>query len=322
MNYISLFFLLFVGFALNAQSGCTISDSLFVDLDAQAAQIVLNELVVSNSANDGPIELDSVRRASYRAALFEVYRLENSPERDTVIDILDVEMFPYASTTIVDLYADPDFDWMVNIRTGNPSGLSALDSMMGRYGLEMTDYRSLAVLGLDVITLRSSTHFNMPALAEAFKVVIPSLTFSEPLTFGGDGDRVTIVPQMPSGWRVRYSIGSGDCPSGCIFRKNYDFDVEPVCTEFEVIETGGTSVRAVKNLPLTVHPVPFNDALNLPESISRYHYEVFDVAGRRVRASSVSQSGPINGLQLLKPGVYLLYVRDGKGEVHVARIVK
>jgi hypothetical protein len=313
--------LLFTSCLLVAQPDCTISDSLYNELDAQATQIMLNELVADNIASTSPIEFDSTKRAEYLASLFAVHQLENSLERDTVIDRLKVQPFPLVSTKKINIYADPNLPWMINLRAGNQSGNSALDSMLARYEMEITRYDDL-IINSHRVELTNTQHLNTPALAEAFKVAVPEHNFVEPEETFGDGDNIEIVPIQPNGWRVRYSVGSGDCPSGCIFRRNYDFDVEPVCTEFEVLQTGGTATRQAAAIPIKAYPVPFTDEIKLPETFINYTYQIFDAAGRSIKISGREQSGAIVGLQGLAPGWYLLSIRDQVGKIYMTRIVK
>ena len=317
----SLFLLLASGL-LVAQPDCNILDIVYNELDAQATQIILNEMVASGTAAGSPIEFDSTRRTQYLSALFAVHELENSPERDTVIDQLMVQPFPLVSTKKIILFADPSLPWMVNLRAGNPSGNSALDSMLTRYGVDITRYNDFLILDSHRLELTSTRHLNTPALAEAFKIAVPEHNFVEPESTFGDGNNIEIIPLLPEGWRVRYSVGSGDCPSGCIFRRNYDFDVESDCTGFEIQQTGGTATQQTAIIPLKVYPVPFTDEINLPETIIRYSYQIFDAVGRTAENSGSEQGGPITGLQGLVSGWYVLKIRDQKGKIYLSRIIK
>ncbi|MFK8162991.1 MAG: T9SS type A sorting domain-containing protein [Lewinella sp.] len=322
MKILSSLLLLFIGGVLMAQPDCTISDSLYNELDAQATQILLNEMVAGQTAADSPIEFDSSRRTQYLSALFAVHQLEDSPERDTVIDLLRIQPFPLMSTRSLRLFADTSLNWMVNLRAGNPSANPVLDSMLASHGLEVTDYDDFFILNSHRVKITSSQPLNTPALAEAFKAVMPELNFAEPDAAFGDGDNIEMIPVVPDGWRVRYSAGSGDCPSGCIFRTNYDFEVEPVCTQFEILQDGGTATRQVTVSPLGVYPVPFIDEITPLEINLLYTYQMFDVAGRMVKASLQEQRGAISGLGDLPAGWYVLRVRDQGGKNYQARIIK
>lgn len=127
---------------------------------------------------------------------------------------------------------------------------------------------------------------------------------------------------MTGGWLVRYTVGSGDCPSGCIFRRNYDFEVEPDCTVFEILQSGGTATQQAAFTPLTVYPVPFTSEINLPEIIINFSYQLFDAAGRRIHGSPGRQSGSIAGLHGLRPGCYLLKISDQDNQLYLSPIVK
>ncbi len=321
MKTIFLIFLLVATSLLAAQPNCTISDSLYQELDAQATQLILNELAAVGIATDSPVEFDATKRTQYIAALFAVHQLENSPTRDTVIDQLRVSPFPFFSTRDIFLIADTTFNWMANLRAGIPSGNQILDSLLTRYGLEVLRYCAWSSLSYDKVIFRSTSPLNMPALAEVFVTAMPYLDFAEPDATSGDGDNIEIISISPEGWRIRYSVGSGDCPAGCIFRRNYDFDVQPECTEFEILQSGGTATQQATILPLAVYPVPFTSEIYLPETIISYTYQLFDAAGRLVQSAG-RQSGPIIGLYRLPPGGYLLKISDQDNQIYLSRIVK
>ncbi|WP_020569364.1 T9SS type A sorting domain-containing protein [Neolewinella persica] len=322
MKTVLSLFLLFTSSLLVAQSDCSILDFLYDELDGQATQIMLNEMVSGGTATDRPIEFDSTRRAEYISALFAVHQLESSPERDTVIDQLRVQPFPLVSTKKINIYADPSLPWMINLRAGNPSGNAALDSMLALYEVEVTRYNDFLILNSHRLELTSTSHLNTPALAEAFKIAISEHNFVEPVSAFGDGNNIEMIPVLPDGLRVRYSVGSGDCPSGCIFRRNYDFDVEPDCTEFDIQQTGGTATRQAAIIPLKVYPVPFTDEIHLPETFVNYNYQLFDAVGRNVKSSGEEQGGPIVGLTNLVSGWYILRIQDQAGKSYVARLIK
>lgn len=324
MNPSFLFFLLFATSQLSAQllAPCPITDSLYNKLDAQAAQIMLNEMLSSQTASDRPVELDSQRRAEYLSLLFAVHELENSPERDLVIDQLKIKPFKRISTRIIQLYADPALDWMANIRSGNPTGNQVLDSLVNHYNLEISNYSDQLILNSHRVDLTSAGHLNTRALAKVFLSAMDSLNFSQAQLFFGDGNDIKMIPLLPSGWRVQYSVGSGDCPSGCTMRELYNFDPVVLCTEFDIQDSGSNSTQLAAISPLRVYPTPFTEEIHLSETIVRYRYEIFDAMGRRVKQSATGQSGPVSGLGDLVSGWYVLKVRDQAGKIYVGRVVK
>jgi len=319
MNHLFFSTLLLISSALTAQV-CTITDSLYNVIDGQAKQILLNEMVANRTATENPVEFDPVRLTEYIALLYAVHELDNSPDRNTVIDQLNIQPFSEVSPHIVRVATDPDQDWMVNLRNELPSGNNKLDSLMAEYDLEVS--RFLLLSSFHVVDLITPRFLNTPALAEVFETTMDSLNFAESKPIVGDGDRIEMIPLFPEGHIVRYSVGSGDCPAGCTMRENYDFNVEPECTEFDIQESGSTATRRTLIAPLTVFPVPFSGELHLPETISRYDYTLFDALGRIVSATSTGRSGPIIGLESLPSGWYTLRVKDLSGRVYATRILK
>jgi hypothetical protein len=105
-----------------------------------------------------------------------------------------------------------------------PTGDPDVDAILARYDLSFTGAHIL-YQGDVLITLESAEAVNIAALAPLFRG-FAGVKYSEPDAMGGDGND---IEGAVDGSRVvlAYSVGTGDCPSGCIHRRYYRFAVEP-----------------------------------------------------------------------------------------------
>src|SRR5207247_33965 len=100
-----------------------------------------------------------------------------------------------------------------------PTGNTQVAQLLDRFGL------TLASFSFDVPVLRARQPLNMAAVAVLFEG-IPGVLSAAPNGLFGDGDDVR-ASAAPNGWRLEYSVGSGDCPAGCLARHAWTFLVTP-----------------------------------------------------------------------------------------------
>jgi len=81
------------------------------------------------------------------------------------------------------------------------------------------------------------------------------------------------------------------------------------------IETGMTGLK--------VFPVPFRDYLVIDGTAGSCSVKVFDLTGREVHSANLRNAGPASlSLDLLRPGIYQLVLRNDHGALAVKRIFK
>lgn len=118
--------------------------------------------------------------------------------------------------------ADCSWPWMERLRSGDSvSGNEHFDEIMRRYHLRLNAYYAFSCS--HVLDVRSTEPVNTTALAKKFATV-PTVTFAETNGVAGDGDNIEAY-DMNGYWKLDYSVGYGDCPSGCIYRHYWTFHV-------------------------------------------------------------------------------------------------
>lgn len=145
----------------------------------------------------------------------------NHPARDTVVTVHRIHTFPRPATREIMVRVDTAAAWTAAWRAGTAiTGNPGVDSMVTRHGLTVRQFHYWTVTG-PVAVLRSAEPLNAAALAARF-AALPGVVWAEPNGVGGDGNDIRVTRQG-AGWRLDYSIGWGDCPSGCINRRTWSF---------------------------------------------------------------------------------------------------
>jgi len=182
------------------------------------SRLALRDLL-ANGFSEVPIPQDAVR--PYYNALVLVYATA-LPARDTVVDVYRIHtMGPATRSLLLQLLGNEP--WVQHLaRREIPTGDPTVDTLLTRYSLSVGSAYTMQN-GDVLLTLAPPEPLNMQALAGLFHG-ITGVRFAEPNNLVGDGNDMS---GLIDGSRVLldYSVGYGDCPSGCIARRFYHFAV-------------------------------------------------------------------------------------------------
>jgi len=184
-----------------------------------ANRLALRDLQ-ANGFSDVPIPQDAVQ--PYYNALVLVYNATALPARDTVVDVYGIHSMGPATRSLL-LWLLGTETWVQRLaRREIPTGEPAVDTLLARYSLTVGSVYAMHDGDL-LLTLGPPEPINIKALAGRFQG-ITGVRFAEPNNVIGGGND---IGGSIDGSRVLldYSVGYGDCPSGCIARRFYHFAV-------------------------------------------------------------------------------------------------
>jgi hypothetical protein len=155
-----------------------------------------------------------------------VYNLAGA-ERDTVFSIDSITEYPVTNLYQLIMQVDPNSPEGQNLSAGRPTGNSRFDAILTAYGLD--SFRTmLSSPGIKWIIARTATPHNMIQVAKELGT-FPFIFQSTVDSYAGDGDRIKLTYlesfAPPSPVALDFSIGRGDCPAGCTFRRHWIFQV-------------------------------------------------------------------------------------------------
>lgn len=172
---------------------------------------------------DSPALADVEPPAALVASLYNaLVRMDGfaHPARDSAAGI---HTFPRPETREIMVRVDPAHEWANAWRAGEAqTGDPAVDHLVTTYGLAVDRFYRWTIG--DYAVLRSADPLNAEALASRFRG-IPGILAAHTNGVAGDGNDIR-ARARDDGWRLDYSIGSGDCPSGCIHRHTWSFLVD------------------------------------------------------------------------------------------------
>ena len=216
---------------LTAQSTtacCTLEDSLAQVVSLEAAHLSRADVYAQGGPWVDSIELPPELLNTYYEAICAV-RNEHSAITDSLFAVLHYSYHPSTSVDMVEIGVDKNEPWYLKLRdSSSPTGYAPLDSLISAYELTVTYiYEGNNSANLDYVFFRAGRYLNVEALSRAFEA-LDGVGSVSPSGGAGDGDRLegAVFPNFTS---LLFSIGSGDCPSGCTDRSFYEFRVYPDC---------------------------------------------------------------------------------------------
>lgn len=242
-------------------------------------------------------------------ALNALVAVHNStlPERDTVVDLLNIHTFPNPNLRSLIVSAQTWPDWMQELRVGNiPTGVAWLDSIMTDHSLVLSNYYTWPT-NYDVVVFGSSVNWNMLGIAALFTGK-PGYLWAELNSYGGGGNNITDSVHTDH-VSITYSHAWGDCMVGCMYRRYWTFNVFPDCSVEFAGSTGnylpgymniGEQVQEV----IRVYPNPVQDILHVSGTGQDHVVSILSSDGRIVQRSKL-QAGVLD-VSLLSPGYYFL----------------
>ncbi|MGH7673364.1 MAG: hypothetical protein ACREMC_10750 [Gemmatimonadales bacterium] len=188
-----------------------------------AGRLALRYLIESDHPARNDVRWPKELAASLYHALIHVYNAVDLAERDTVVERYPIHSFGLPAVRELLVIVEPNAPWLDAWRRGeSTTGNVEVDRLLSQYDLKLAQFYDLS-FDWDMAVLRGSEPLNVAALAPHFDR-IEGVRYAEPnQEVGGQPD---IQARLGTGyWRLDYSWGWGDCPSGCISRHHWTFNV-------------------------------------------------------------------------------------------------
>lgn len=155
-----------------------------------------------------------------------VYSL-NIPERDTVVETFGIHTYPDLGLYSIALLVDPEAPEMAEMIAGNPTQDPVFDSLLAAFALSEVS-PSLFYPEFNWVTLISETPWNLFPFCEELET-LDFVYIAEPGGgAAGDGNNIKLI-RIGNQLELDFSIGWGDCPAGCIYRRHWIFRVDEHC---------------------------------------------------------------------------------------------
>ncbi|MHC1705940.1 MAG: T9SS type A sorting domain-containing protein [Bacteroidales bacterium] len=251
------------------------------------------------------------------SAAFEV----NCPEKDTVFDIYNIHVRGAGMGMLgrLIIWVDTNYAWVQQlIDDGTYSGNPAYDSLIANRGFTILYVFSFS----PIIVVVSPGSYNLGALINKL-ITIPGVVQASPDGLAGDGSDIKYYSGDNTDSLV-FDLGWGDCPSGCIHHRFWNFKVNSDCSGSYQYAYGDPIPQAVDIIEPyddnKISPNPFSESLKIetPGTPVRT-IEFYSLTGKLMKYLQ-TESENIN-LSDLENGCYLIRVLNPQGKALIKKII-
>ncbi len=167
--------------------------------------------------------IDPNLQHKFYRALVSVYN-SDVKGRDDIVDSNSIHTFPYPDLQKVIVDIDPNATWQKAWKDGMTlTGYAPVDDLIRRYDRKLEYNYEYKYIDNKDAELKSDSYWNMKAIADQF-AEIDGINSAQPGVPIGDGNNIcaTVGDHY---MELEYSLGLGDCPSGCTYRHYWNYRV-------------------------------------------------------------------------------------------------
>ena len=313
-------------------SSCEAPDSVKEKYVNDADRMALRYIYRHNLPDTSKPEIPKQYSHPFLDALIAVYNANGLAESDTVTKIHKLHTFPgydfyhNQHSYLLDKFrisSDTVTPWMQKLQnhiltTGHP----LIDSLITTYGLTIDDLNSM--FGNKMVRFQTDTNYNIPYIIKDLDT-ISGMDFASTISYMMETNNIYVTDYSPASSVIRllYSHGWGDCPSGCMYRRYWEFKVYlDECSVKFVTSYGDdiTSMTDNQTASKKLFPNPFTDVIQVEGINKDFDYMIFNNTGQQV-LKGYSSDQKIKNLDWMSPGSYVLRIQTSD-QVITKKILK
>ncbi|GLB48306.1 T9SS type A sorting domain-containing protein [Neptunitalea lumnitzerae] len=220
--------------------------------------------------------------------------------------------------------------WLTTFKTTGVSGDSTLDNLMTTYNFSISNFNDLNSCNCTWFVLESTDILNVEALIDDFTAVT-DISFAEAATSVSPFNYTGIAYTIDDAWGTSYNVEAtnitvnnniytfwlygGDCWSGCIASKSYEFQLNNDCT-YTPMKTDSSELAT-----LEVYPNPTTDFLQVKVSdlTSVENITIYNINGTLIATEKNNTRVNVSNYA---PGMYFIKIVATSGASTTKKFIK
>jgi hypothetical protein len=317
-------------------SQCPINPFIQENYELDAKVLALREII--NNTSDPDYNNPYIPQGRITPYLEKLSAIYDNPINNSSIDSLFNEFQIHANWEFFGTPNQAPFKFMqISINSSAPwledflntgvSGFEDLDVLMNEYLFSIHSYIEIQSIQRHLLLIETSIDFlNITALLDDF-ISIEDIESSYPTVLFVDRFNYTGIPYTINGEPIevsniianeevfKFSIYAGDCPSGCLYSKNWNVQLSEDC-EITLLTN-----QENKTTLFSVHPNPVSEVFqinNLENDV--YSIKIYSPTGKLI--SDIKNAPTSINISGLNSGIYFVEITNSKGDKQVSKIIK
>ncbi|NLP57576.1 hypothetical protein [Lutibacter sp. B1] len=189
-----------------------------------AKQLYFNEIIQNRNHNNFNNPILDNREINKILKIIQAVYDSDSTERDIVFDFYQIHGYYCYSFNSISLKVETNKPEIENLSKGIiPTGKAKLDNLLTSYDFDSVR-TSYSYPDFPWLTIYTKDEYNMIPIEREFEAIESVLIAEFSKGCVGDGNNISLTRSNSSA-TITFSIGSGDCPAGCIYHKYWEFKV-------------------------------------------------------------------------------------------------
>ena len=303
---------------VNAQisSSCIVPQTVQNNYDRDVNHLALNRIINQNSSYKDSIVIPQNYKDTIWQGLSAIFNLTSIVARDSVFDNYCIHQAVNIVYHKIYVAVDTSYSWTHQWQNLiSTTGITQLDNLLSMYGFTITHF---STFGSNYATLETTQNINVTPLCDSI-ATFNGVLYSEPVTNVGDGNEI-VYNKYGNDRFYDFSVGYGDCPSGCtsrlIFkfkvydncsvdylgRFNYGMDILPAPTNCNIT----TSINEKELTNFNIYPNPAEDFINIETNyLLNTNYNIINLYGQILQTGMFTNRTTVS-IKNLTTGMYLI----------------
>lgn len=312
MRLVFLFTVLLLSTSVKSQvvpSNCTAPDSIVDRYREDATLLTLRRIYLNEDSHMDSVIIPVNYIDTVLNAMIAVYNATSIPERDTVIDILDISPLHDLGLHMFTISADSGLVWMNQLEVNNlNTGFTLLDNIITDYNFSQYGYYDWP-WWYHSSTFVTTDIYNINAIIEPLSSSPQVYDIFPDFNMFDGSDMLHII--HADHVELRYMYRWGDCPSGCMYQRTWVFNVYFDCSVEFVESYNGQAPDAslsIINLDnVTFGPNPTSESIKVNGIEGQYDFNILDPLGKVLLSNTNNGTESID-LSTLSMGTYFLQI--------------
>ena len=317
---------------------CEVPDVLLDNYEKDVKHLTLLRMEQFNAPELGDVEISELWQDTIWKGLAAIFN-SDSDERDQVFDQYCIHQNSWTSSNYnrisnsIYVKLDTSASWFQNWENETiTTNDSFLDSLFIQFGFDSVRFTFPII---NVFSLYTDEYLNLEAFSELIEMN-DNIVYAERITGAGDYSEI-IYNYIGEEQFFDFTIGWGDCPSGCIFQQTWSFKIDELCNvTFLGIQADDDGVPNAIDCNLStpvdntnnkasikISPNPFIDKISILSGIenSLIKYTLLSVNGKKLLEGQFVDN-EISDLYKLNSGIYFLIIEGKNKERSIHKIIK
>lgn len=303
-------------------SFCIVPPALQTHYDADVKHLALKRIYDQNSPYKDSITIPQNYQDTISQGLAAIFNLTTVIQRDSVFDKYcihqDVSYFVYHQIYVG---IDPAYSWTQQWQNLNTiTGITSLDNLLSTYGFTVTGF---STSGGNYATLTTTQNINVKPLCDSIQT-FAGVLYSEPNYPAGDGNKIA-YSKVGTDRFYDFTVGYGDCPSGCIGSHTFKFKVYDNCSVdylgiIDVYYPSAipaptncnitTDIKRIESNKFNIYPNPTEDFINVEAgNMFDKNYSVYNIFGQTLLSGKFTKEIKIS-LKDISTGIYFIRIEE------------